>query len=106
LESELTKQNYLSNLNMNIAETKNNAVLNINLQKAFADDKLSSDEIEKDKNAEESHYEEKRYCTVCNIEQPLRSKHCKDCKRCVALYDHHCPWTGSSYKCKNKKYVF
>ena len=37
---------------------------------------------------------ETRYCTVCNIEQPLRAKHCKDCGRCVALHDHHCPWLG------------
>lgn len=40
-------------------------------------------------------YVEKRYCTVCNLEQPIRSKHCKSCGRCVALYDHHCPWMGT-----------
>lgn len=51
-----------------------------------------------DKNLEdlENFYIEKRYCTICNIEQPIRSKHCKECKRCVAMYDHHCPWMGSS----------
>lgn len=37
---------------------------------------------------------ETRYCTVCNIEQPIRAKHCKDCGRCIALHDHHCPWLG------------
>lgn len=46
----------------------------------------------------ESFYVEKRYCTICNIEQPIRSKHCKDCKRCVAMYDHHCPWMGMNLK--------
>lgn len=35
---------------------------------------------------------ELRYCTLCNIDQPLRAKHCSVCKRCVARYDHHCPW--------------
>lgn len=35
---------------------------------------------------------ELRYCTLCNIDQPLRAKHCGVCKRCVARYDHHCPW--------------
>jgi len=39
-------------------------------------------------------YVEKRYCTVCNLEQPFRSKHCKDCNRCIGKYDHHCPWLG------------
>jgi len=45
---------------------------------------------------------EKRYCTVCNIEQPFRSKHCKDCDRCVAKYDHHCPWLGNTFLKENK----
>lgn len=65
--------------------------------KVSADEKLSSDGFDKEKkNSEDIYYVEKRYCTVCNVEQPLRSKHCKDCQRCVAMYDHHCPWTGFS----------
>lgn len=35
-----------------------------------------------------------RLCVSCQIEQPLRAKHCKECERCVALHDHHCPWIG------------
>lgn len=42
----------------------------------------------------EALYVERRYCTACNLDQPLRSKHCRDCNRCVAQYDHHCPWIG------------
>lgn len=34
---------------------------------------------------------ETRFCTICNFEQPIRAKHCRDCDRCVALHDHHCP---------------
>lgn len=55
------------------------------------DEKLSTDD---EKNQEASIVIERRFCTVCKVEQIMRSKHCKDCKRCVALYDHHCPWTG------------
>lgn len=40
-------------------------------------------------------YIERRYCLICNIDQPLRSKHCNKCNKCVARYDHHCPWIGT-----------
>lgn len=46
-------------------------------------------------------YAERRYCTVCNLEQPFRSKHCKECNKCVAQYDHHCPWLGTCIGEKN-----
>jgi len=46
-------------------------------------------------------YVERRYCTVCNLEQPFRSKHCKECNKCVAQYDHHCPWLGTCIGEKN-----
>lgn len=38
---------------------------------------------------------EQKFCTVCNLEQPLRTKHCRSCRKCVATYDHHCPWVGN-----------
>ena len=44
--------------------------------------------------AGEVFFVERRYCIICNIEQPIRSKHCRNCDKCVARYDHHCPWIG------------
>lgn len=38
---------------------------------------------------------EPRYCTICQIEQPIRAKHCRECGKCVALHDHHCTWLGT-----------
>jgi palmitoyltransferase len=36
----------------------------------------------------------KRFCNMCNIEQPYRSRHCHDCGQCVRKFDHHCFWIG------------
>jgi len=36
----------------------------------------------------------KRWCDVCNLEQPYRSRHCWECNRCVRKFDHHCFWIG------------
>ena len=38
---------------------------------------------------------ERKFCSVCHIEMPLRTKHCKDCDQCVATHDHHCPWVNN-----------
>jgi len=45
---------------------------------------------------------EYKYCTVCNLEQPLRCKHCKECDNCVATFDHHCPWLGTCIGERNR----
>ena len=45
---------------------------------------------------------EKHFCQLCNIDQPVRSKHCKICKGCVATFDHHCIWVGNCIGEKNR----
>ena len=45
---------------------------------------------------------ESKYCTICHLEQPLRTKHCRDCDQCVATHDHHCPWIGNCVGERNR----
>jgi hypothetical protein len=49
---------------------------------------------------------ETRYCVICNHEQPLRAKHCKDCGKCIFLHDHHCPWLGNCIGERNRLVFF
>lgn len=49
---------------------------------------------------------ETRFCVICLMEQPLRVRHCRQCDRCVALYDHHCPWLGVCIAERNKCLFF
>jgi len=38
---------------------------------------------------------EQRFCNVCNILQPYRTKHCHYCEKCIHKFDHHCVWIGN-----------
>lgn len=47
-----------------------------------------------------------RYCDYCEIQPPLRAKHCVDCKLCVRRYDHHCPWLATCIGERNHRYFW
>lgn len=49
---------------------------------------------------------ELRWCKTCRMHQPLRTKHCRDCGRCVRTHDHHCPWVGTCVGEGNRLYFY
>ncbi|XP_043267611.1 palmitoyltransferase Hip14 isoform X2 [Venturia canescens] len=54
--------------------------------------------------AETGGFEPQWFCTSCLVRRPIRSKHCSICDRCVARFDHHCPWINNCIGSHNHKY--
>ncbi|XP_024368141.2 protein S-acyltransferase 10 [Physcomitrium patens] len=50
------------------------------------------------------------FCAYCGYLQPLRTKHCHDCDKCVLRFDHHCVWLGTCVGQRNHRkfwwYIF
>lgn len=44
-----------------------------------------------------------RFCRPCGAFKPPRAHHCKQCRHCVLMYDHHCPFIGQCLGYYNRK---
>lgn len=45
-------------------------------------------------------------CHTCRIVKPLRSKHCRVARRCILVFDHHCPFVGTTIGLYNYIYFY
>jgi len=76
-----------------------NGALNIDLEAAPSTAEGSTQNIDETIKAaynKTSYYDAngQRYCDICRVFQPYRTKHCKQCERCIHKFDHHCFWIG------------
>lgn len=46
------------------------------------------------------------WCEWCNMIQPPRAKHCKDCNACVLREDHHCPFLNNCIGQRNYAFFY
>eukprot|EP00929_Paragymnodinium_shiwhaense_P111791 TRINITY_DN8007_c0_g1_i1.p1 TRINITY_DN8007_c0_g1~~TRINITY_DN8007_c0_g1_i1.p1 ORF type:complete len:313 (+),score=47.61 TRINITY_DN8007_c0_g1_i1:193-1131(+) len=46
------------------------------------------------------------YCRHCQMDVQLQSKHCWECGKCVAEFDHHCPWLNTCIGVANYRVFF
>jgi hypothetical protein len=66
-------------------------------------------------------FDDQNFCVQCMVRTPLRSKHCKRCKRCVAKHDQyvlrsrrtyvansfsHCPWVHNCVGANNLRHFY
>jgi len=78
----------------------------------FTDPGLPIASVENGSTSSDTHVEllemgqgaQKRRCKTCGGPKPIRSHHCRVCRRCVLKMDHHCPFVNNCVGLRNYLY--
>ena len=46
--------------------------------------------------AESANLDFSQFCSSCIVRRPIRSKHCSISNKCIARFDHYCPWVANA----------
>lgn len=98
---EVSKETLIK-VNSNTQETNYNYMLNSEAKNLHLQSSIKNKQNNFDRISEVKEEELNSFCEECYINIPLRAKHCKICKSCIAGFDHHCYWLGVCIGEKNK----
>ncbi|KAL4461582.1 hypothetical protein ABPG74_016206 [Tetrahymena malaccensis] len=111
LNEHITRSNVNNSMN-EAQDLSQNLLEEINTKNQTSDQNTKKKNSQKQKEIETLNFlinlyqnnDVSKICVECCIVKPKRSRHCETCKKCIRVYDHHCPWINNCVGANNYKY--